>query len=159
MQIVSSTHRNYSLHIYMYNVLPEITLAGKDDWYVLKDILQSNITHMIFFQAHQLLLPHINSLRPRDATWRHRSGSTLPQVMACCLTAPSHYLNQWNYEPMKSSVRSSGIHLRAISWEIPQPPFAKVSLKITYLKSNWNLPGASELTHWSLGDMVVILKV
>ena len=35
-----------------------------------------------------------NSLRPSDAIWRHRSGSTLAQVMACCLTAPSHYLNQ-----------------------------------------------------------------
>ena len=31
---------------------------------------------------------------PSDAIWRHRSGSTLAQVMACCLTAPSHYLNQ-----------------------------------------------------------------
>ena len=36
----------------------------------------------------------LNSLRPSDAIWRHRSGSTLAQVMACCLTAPSHYLNQ-----------------------------------------------------------------
>ena len=36
----------------------------------------------------------INSLWPNDAIWRHRSGSTLVQVMACCLTAPSHYLNQ-----------------------------------------------------------------
>ena len=35
-----------------------------------------------------------NSLRPSDAIWRHTSGSTLAQVMACCLTAPSHYLNQ-----------------------------------------------------------------
>ena len=35
-----------------------------------------------------------NSLRPRDAIWRHKSGSTLARVMACCLTAPSHYLNQ-----------------------------------------------------------------
>ena len=35
-----------------------------------------------------------NSLGPSDATWRQRSGSTLAQVMACCLTAPSHYLNQ-----------------------------------------------------------------
>ena len=35
-----------------------------------------------------------NSLRPRDTIWRHRSRSTLDQVMACCLTAPSHYLNQ-----------------------------------------------------------------
>ena len=34
------------------------------------------------------------SLWPSDAIWRHRSGSTLAQVMACCLTAPSHYLNQ-----------------------------------------------------------------
>ena len=34
-----------------------------------------------------------NSLRPSDAIWRHRFGSTLAQVMACCLTAPSHYLN------------------------------------------------------------------
>ena len=34
----------------------------------------------------------INSLWPRDAIWRQMSGSTLAQVMACCLTAPSHYL-------------------------------------------------------------------
>ena len=45
------------------------------------------------------LLPHlrgqwVNSLWPRDTIWRHISGSTLVQVMACCLTAPSHYLNQ-----------------------------------------------------------------
>ena len=36
----------------------------------------------------------INSLWPNDAIWRHISRSTLAQVMACCLTAPSHYLNQ-----------------------------------------------------------------
>ena len=36
----------------------------------------------------------VNSVWPRDAIWRHRSGSTLTQVMACCLMAPSHYLNQ-----------------------------------------------------------------
>ena len=34
------------------------------------------------------------SLRPSDTIWWQRSGSTLAQVMACCLTAPSHYLNQ-----------------------------------------------------------------
>ena len=37
----------------------------------------------------------INSLWPSDAIWRQRSGSTLAQVMACCLMAPSHYLNQF----------------------------------------------------------------
>ena len=36
----------------------------------------------------------INSLGSSDAMWRWRSWSTLVQVMACCLTAPSHYLNQ-----------------------------------------------------------------
>ena len=35
-----------------------------------------------------------NSLWPGGATWQHRSGSTLAQVMACCLTAPNHNLNQ-----------------------------------------------------------------
>ena len=35
-----------------------------------------------------------NSLWPSDTIWRQRSGSTLAQVMACWLTATSHYLNQ-----------------------------------------------------------------
>ena len=37
---------------------------------------------------------HINSLWPSDTIWWQRSGSTLTQVMACCLTTPSHYLSQ-----------------------------------------------------------------
>ena len=40
----------------------------------------------------------INSLWPSDTIWWHRSGSTLAQVMACCLMALSmlsHYLNQY----------------------------------------------------------------
>ena len=37
----------------------------------------------------------VDSLWSIDAIWRHRSGSILVQVMACCLTAPSHHLNQW----------------------------------------------------------------
>ena len=36
----------------------------------------------------------INSLWPGDAIWQHTSGSTLAQIMACCLMASSHYLNQ-----------------------------------------------------------------
>ena len=36
----------------------------------------------------------LNSLWPSDAIWHHRSRSTLGQVMACCLTAPTHYLTQ-----------------------------------------------------------------
>ena len=36
----------------------------------------------------------VDSLWPSDTIWRRRSRSALVQVMACCLTAPSHYLNQ-----------------------------------------------------------------
>ena len=36
----------------------------------------------------------LNSLWSSDTVWRQRSGSTLVRVMACCLMAPSHYLNQ-----------------------------------------------------------------
>ena len=43
---------------------------------------------------HYLYHYWFNSLRLSDAIWRHRSRTTLAQVMACCLTAPSHYLNQ-----------------------------------------------------------------
>ena len=41
-----------------------------------------------------VILSAVNSLWPSDAIWRQRSGSTLAQVMAWCLTAPSHCLNQ-----------------------------------------------------------------
>ena len=44
---------------------------------------------------------YFNSLGPRDTIWRHRSGSTLGQVMACCLMAPSHYLNQYWFTTSK----------------------------------------------------------
>ena len=89
---------------------------------------------------HNLLI--INPLWSSDAIWWQRSGSTLAQVMACCLTAPSDYLAQcWLIisEP-------SGHQLRAISEEMPQPSIAKGSLKITYITFHANLPGANELT-------------
>ena len=35
----------------------------------------------------------VNSFWPGDVIWWQRTGSTLAPVMACCLTAPSHYLN------------------------------------------------------------------
>ena len=52
-------------------------------------------------------LCEVNSLRPSDVIWRQRSGSILAQVMACCLMAPSHYLNQCWF----TISRSNGIHL------------------------------------------------
>ena len=49
-----------------------------------------------------------NSLWPSEAMLWDWSGSTVIQVMACCLTAPSHYLNQCWLEIID-------IHLSAIS--------------------------------------------
>ena len=86
----------------------------------------------------------VNSLRPRDAIWRRISGSTLAHVMAWCLMAPSHYLNQ-SWLIVSKVLYSCGIHLGAISSEIPEPPFIKIGLKITNL--NLNLPGANQLIH------------
>ena len=89
----------------------------------------------------------INSLWPSDAIWRQRSGSRLAQVMACCLTP--HAITWTNVD--RSSVKSSDIHIRAISQEMPQPSIIKISLKITYLKFHSNFPWAKELIfHWSL---------
>ena len=50
--------------------------------------------HFHCWNTEDTTVLHFNSLMPSEAIWRHRSGSTLAQVMACCLTAPSHYLNQ-----------------------------------------------------------------
>ena len=57
----------------------------------------------------------INSLRPSDAIWRQWSWTTLAQVMACCLTAPSHYLNQcW-------------LIIRGVLWHTSESSFAGIA--------------------------------
>ena len=72
--------------------------------YILWIILFKSCVHGLFFKCG--LRPvtsllnvfsqklDLNPLWPSDAIWRARSGSTLAQAMACCLTAPSHLLNQ-----------------------------------------------------------------
>ena len=56
-----------------------------------------------------------NSLRPSDAIWRQWSWTTLAQVMACCLTAPSHYLNQcW-------------LIIRGVLWHTSESSFAGIA--------------------------------
>ena len=57
---------------------------------------QHDLTNVLslLYQESYIWKNGLNSLLPTDAICRYRSGSTLAQVMACCLTAPSHYLNQ-----------------------------------------------------------------
>ena len=53
----------------------------------------------------------VNSLWPSDTIWRHKSGSTLAQIMACCLTAASHYLIQcW-------------LVIKVVLWHTPESNF------------------------------------
>ena len=57
-----------------------------------------------------------NSLWPNDAMWWFRTGSALAQVMACCLTAPSHNLNQcW-------------LVIKCVLWHSPESSFHKKCL-------------------------------
>ena len=84
----------YSLRIVL--TLSELVLAHN----LLQNTAQSPKRHNISQQPRQQRCNETetrtlrNSLRLKDTIWRHRSGSTLAQVLACCLTAPSHYLNQ-----------------------------------------------------------------
>ena len=65
--------------------------------------------------------------------------------MVCCLTAPSHYLNQcW----LISKVLWSS-SVRAISQEMPQSSITKICLKITCLQFHSNFPGANELKYYT----------
>ena len=60
---------------------------------------------------------HLNSLTPEAAIWCHGTWSTMVQVMACCVVAPSHYLKSWTNVDL-SWMRSGGIPLRPISQEM-----------------------------------------
>ena len=126
--IFNGAHRNIQGNWQVWSLIVKITWS----WY-----------HLIFMIRSPILVRqhlYINSLWPSDAIWRHGSGSTLAQVMACCLTAPSHYLNHVDL----SSMRSYDIFLRTISQEMPLPSITKIRLKITYMKFHLNVPGANE---------------
>ena len=86
-----------------------------------------------------------NSLWPSDTIRWQGTESTLAQVMACCLMAPSHYLNQCWLIMKGSATITRGQFTRdnlAINyWS------TEISLKISYLNFYSNLPGANKLTH------------
>ena len=64
-------------------------LTGKLDVFSFKFLKLSLIPyHSLGWDIGYLLW--VNSM----LIWHHRSGSSVAKAMACCLTAPSHYLNQ-----------------------------------------------------------------
>ena len=88
----------------------------------------------------------INSLWPSYVIWQHMSGSTLAQVMAWCLMASSHYLNQCLLL----------LIMRVVLWHLPWINVIRnvqdiylwsifdTSLKITNLILQPHLSGANE---------------
>ena len=70
------------------------TLDQVMDWgYTTQVITYVDLSRKMSWSI-RLRAQDINSLWPSDTIWQHKSESTLVKVMACCLTAPSHYLNQ-----------------------------------------------------------------
>ena len=58
-----------------------------------------------------------------------------------------------------SSVRSCGIHRRALSWEDLKIPVSKTRVKITFLESHSDLPGANELSTVSYLSIWVLISL
>ena len=72
------------------------------------------VSHVKFYHRNHVDYD-INPLRPSDAIWRQWFWTTLAQVMACCLTAPSHYLNQcW-------------LIIRGVLWHTSESSFAGIA--------------------------------
>ena len=78
-----------------------------------------------------------------------RIWTILVQVMACCLMAPSHYLNQYSLI-INESMRSYGSHLRVILWEIFSTWITKMCLKLTNLELQLYPSCATELKFMQL---------
>ena len=57
---------------------------------------------------------HVTTWSHCDVIWRHRYRSTLAQVMACCLTAPSHHTKSLHRPMLTYHQRCS----MAFSWEL-----------------------------------------
>ena len=65
--------------------------------------------------------------------WCQRTGSTYDQLMPCCLTAPSHYLNQcW-------------LIISEVLWPSAKGFIIDMILKITHFRLQLHLPGTNEL--------------
>ena len=96
-----------SPHIQCFTMNARLTLRPGRNWpafcrqhFQLRFLLRT-LGYLIKFSLRFGPLVCIKLLWARDTIWRHRSGSTLAQVMACCLmamtcclTAPDLYLNQ-----------------------------------------------------------------
>ena len=80
-----------------------------------------------------------------NSLWQHWmvSGSTLAQVMACCLTTPSHDLNQ------------CCLIISNVLWEILKKSVIDMSLEMNNLRLQLSLPGCNELMAHCMGKLTL----
>ena len=69
-----------------------VQIFNRDMCFVFFIQFTQNMSHLSAVNDKQVW---VNQVKPSDVILPHRSGLTSTQVMACCLMAPSHYLNQW----------------------------------------------------------------
>ena len=92
-------------------------------WRSKAELLSTGLTGTIVYEIWTKIQKiSFNSLCPSDTIWRQRSGSTLARVMACCLAAPSHYLNQF-YNSILRSPRGQWVNKTYFDMLLPRPQF------------------------------------
>ena len=82
-------HTSTRLYTYMHRR----TKCMQNQWGLNSMCYTESLSHSELIQ--HLFITSINLLWPSECRWYHRTWSTLVQVLTCCLTAPSHYLNQY----------------------------------------------------------------
>ena len=79
-----------------------------------------------------------NSLWPSKARWWHRSQSTLAQVMACCLMAPSHCLKLcWHVSSKVHLHSSEGDFITYCSHQLPKVAWKLPKISFKYPRDQW----------------------
>ena len=142
----ASSHQilwNFKIVIMRCSTAATLPVKFQSNTIILKSNLVALWLHKIRWKAILLL----NPLWPSDAIWQDGYGSTLAQVMACCLMATSHYLNQgW-------------LIITGVQWHSPESNFTKGAqevkpkhvFRITLLKSPPHLQGANVLNNKDSG--------
>ena len=104
-----SSYLNSVLYIIMINLnllvsMKAFSVPNCHQWmscFSLSTDLKENKLKIFFLQRNTFqnlycdICSPLCSLSSGDAIWHHGTLSTLNQIMACCLMAPSHYLNQF----------------------------------------------------------------
>ena len=101
-------------------------------WIMKISCVPTRLTCLVRYVVYSIKCAYgFNSFWPNDVLWRHRSGSTLVEVVTCCLTPPNHYPNQsWRITKMFCVIPYQQFH-KYIAHEL--------------LKSLSHHPGANEL--------------